>query len=106
MERNSGRFKFASAENLPFKDKEFDAVVMMDVLEHVLDDKAALEEAERVGKHIIINLPKPETLDDSNEHVREYSLKDIEKLLKGREYNIEHCVDENNNLTNFITYEV
>jgi ubiquinone/menaquinone biosynthesis C-methylase UbiE len=106
MERKSDKFVFARAENLPFKDKEFDAVVLLDVLEHTLDDVEALKEAERVGRYIIINLPLSSTPDDSLEHVREYDYNDIKKLLKNRDYTLENCIDENGNLTNFITYEV
>jgi len=39
-----------SAEKLPFKDKEFDFVFMMDVLEHVKNPKQAINEAIRVTK--------------------------------------------------------
>lgn len=103
MEKLGDKFKFARAEALPFKDKEFDAVVMLDVLEHTLDDKQALREAERVGKHVIINLPLPETPDDSGEHIRNYDYGYILELLKGKDYKLEDCIDENGNLTNFIT---
>jgi ubiquinone/menaquinone biosynthesis C-methylase UbiE len=103
MDSLNERFQFGRAESLPFKDKEFDAVVLLDVLEHTLDDKQALKEAERVGKNVIINLPKPETFDDSEEHVREYTDEYIKELLREKDYTIENCIDENNNLTNFIT---
>ena len=43
---------------LPFSDKEFDTVVMFEVLEHVQDKEAVLNEAKRVTKkNILISVP-------------------------------------------------
>lgn len=39
-----------SAENLEFKDNMFDAVLMIEVLEHIYDDKKAINEVYRVLK--------------------------------------------------------
>jgi len=44
----SGDFQVAEAESLPFPDDYFDAVVMIDVLEHIIDPIKALEEINRV----------------------------------------------------------
>ena len=40
----------ASVESLPFPDKKFDLVVALDVLEHIEDDKQAVQEINRVLK--------------------------------------------------------
>lgn len=47
-----------STENLPFQDGAFDAVIMLDVLEHLYAPEAFLQEAVRVSKkYIIIGVP-------------------------------------------------
>ncbi|MFA6494737.1 MAG: class I SAM-dependent methyltransferase, partial [Candidatus Paceibacterota bacterium] len=47
-----------TAEDLPYQDKTFDAVIMLDVLEHVYDPDGLLREAIRVSKQtIIISVP-------------------------------------------------
>ena len=49
----------ANAEKLPFKDKEFDTVVLFCVLEQTENWKQALSEAKRVGKRVIGINPYP-----------------------------------------------
>lgn len=117
MEYLGGNFKFAPAENLPYKDEEFDATILLDVLEHCIDDKKAISEAERVTKKggvIIINLPRdfeyPELYEsdvENGEHLRVYTDSDIKRIF-GRKKNFcqEPCVDEDGRRTSFITYEV
>jgi SAM-dependent methyltransferase len=51
-------FLVLDANNLPFRDKSFDTVLMIDVLEHLRNPIKALKEAERVGrKKILVNIP-------------------------------------------------
>ncbi len=49
----------ASAEKMPFNDKQFDVVLAAEILEHLPKDKVgvALSEIVRVGKHAVISLP-------------------------------------------------
>lgn len=50
----------APAEDLPFKDRSFDVLLLHEVIEHVVDDHRAIREAVRcvdVGGHIIIYAP-------------------------------------------------
>lgn len=49
------------SQQMPYKDKEFDVVFAAHVLEHVkpLDALTALEEFQRIGKHVIIVVPNP-----------------------------------------------
>ena len=49
----------ADAENLPFKDKEFDTVILSCVLEQIEDWQQSFNEAKRVGKRVIGINPYP-----------------------------------------------
>lgn len=54
-------FVCADAARLPFPDRDFDAVVLFDLLEHVPDDRAVAREVRRVVRHggwILISTPK------------------------------------------------
>lgn len=58
----AGRFCVASAEVLPFRDRSFDAVLCMDVLEHVNSPAAAMREIGRVlapGGVAYVTTPNP-----------------------------------------------
>jgi ubiquinone/menaquinone biosynthesis C-methylase UbiE len=50
-------FVRADAQDLPFKDKEFDTAVLAEILEHVPDPVKALKEAKRVAKKVVITVP-------------------------------------------------
>ncbi|HET8652899.1 MAG TPA: class I SAM-dependent methyltransferase [Gaiellaceae bacterium] len=70
----------ASVTDLPFPDASFDAAVLGEVLEHVEDDRAALDEVARVvrpGGAIVLSVPAdPELFGPSDEwagHFRRYS---------------------------------
>ena len=59
-ERCGTRIIEASVENIPLNEATFDAVVMADVLYHLDDDAAALQEAFRVlrpGGLLVVNVP-------------------------------------------------
>jgi SAM-dependent methyltransferase len=50
----------ALSEHLPFPDNTFDAVLLHEVIEHVADDRATIQEARRVtraGGHILVFAP-------------------------------------------------
>ncbi|MFH1505974.1 MAG: methyltransferase domain-containing protein [archaeon] len=65
-----------SIEKMPFKDKKFDAVVCVDVLEHVDSPKKAIKELNRVlkkGGQLILTVPNydfPATYDPINAFLR------------------------------------
>lgn len=70
----------ASAAELPFADREFDAVFAFDVLEHVEDDGAAFAELHRVtrpGGLLVATVPAYQWLwsqhDESHDHKRRYT---------------------------------
>ena len=55
-----GTYLQSSAESLPFDDESFDAVLFLDVLEHVVDQKAVIAEIQRVlqpGGTLILSVP-------------------------------------------------
>jgi len=109
--RPNMKFTWATAENLGYESKSFDAVVMLDTLEHCLDDKKALAEAERVlkpGGWMFINLPRNhEYLDDSGEHIRIYDDAYVKELFGDKKnVEIELCKDEHGRDTTYITYQI
>jgi len=59
VEKSNGLVQLGNAEDLQFKDKEFDVVVLSCLLEQCHDWRLALSEAKRVGKKVIGINPKP-----------------------------------------------
>ena len=51
-------FRSASAYELPFGDKQFRCVMILEVLEHLEDPDKALLEAVRVGNYILASVPR------------------------------------------------
>lgn len=88
-----GSFFIGKAEKLPFKDLEFDTVILFNTLEHG-PDKLILKEAKRVAKRqILVIVPKivDEELAKSGvifrhyldkSHLKEYAREDFEHLAK------------------------
>jgi SAM-dependent methyltransferase len=53
-------FTSGPAENIPYPDAFFDGVLLLDVLEHLLDEKAVLQEIHRVlrpGGFLVVSVP-------------------------------------------------
>lgn len=50
-------FVRANAQELPFKDKEFDCAVLAEIVEHCPEPIKALSEARRVAKKVVITVP-------------------------------------------------
>lgn len=70
-----------SIERMPFEDESFDLALALDVIEHVPDDLAALEELSRVlrpGGSLLVTVPALDMLwsahDETNGHYRRYTL--------------------------------
>lgn len=88
-----GTFVKGKAEKLPFKDNEFNTVILFNILEHG-DDGKLLGEAKRVAKkRILVIVPKEvdRRLEQSGvifrhyldkSHLREYQPQDLENLAK------------------------
>ena len=78
--------KRASAEQIPFPDKSFDAVFVLDVLEHVRDDERALAQIYRVlkpGGIVVVSVPAYAWLwsraDMRSHHFRRYTRHALEE---------------------------
>lgn len=86
------------AEHLHWTDGYFDAVVLLEILEHVYDDKVVLNEATRVltsGGILIGSVPYPKGQAGSKGfhrhayHARVYDKRSLKKLLKTKLKSIE-----------------
>ncbi|MBI5058158.1 class I SAM-dependent methyltransferase [candidate division KSB1 bacterium] len=84
-------------DNIPFNEKEFDFIVLSDVLEHIKDDVKSLKEVRRfisIGGSIIITVPAYMFLYSSRDryhgHFRRYEKADIVKKLIDAGYNVEY----------------
>ena len=80
----------ARAENLPYADGYFDAVIATDILEHVLDPNAAVSEMMRVLRSdgfLIVRVPREDDLSPYLNaeyrfvHLRKFDLPTLELLL-------------------------
>lgn len=81
-------FVHGSVLNMPFQDKSFDLVCCFDVIEHVQDEKLAINELKRVckkGGTILVTVPAFMHLwslhDEINHHFRRYQLEDMKNLF-------------------------
>ena len=76
------------AYNLPFEDNSFEAVMMIDVLEHLDDPVKALKEARRVAPILYVNTPPKKddgTLTDKF-HIQEWSPLGLVNLIESVGY--------------------
>lgn len=83
-----------SAYELPFENDSFDAVTMIDVLEHFEDPVRALSEARRVAPVLYVNTPPKKddgTLTDKF-HVQEWSPAGLVKFVEENGYVLDGCV--------------
>jgi len=72
--------KKSAATKLPFKDNTFDAILLLDVIEHIKDDYAVIKEAKRVlkpGGVIVLTAPALQfiwtSFDENQGHFRRYN---------------------------------
>lgn len=87
---------YSAIERLPFADGTFDVVTAMDVLEHVDDDLAALEELRRVlrpGGLLLSTVPAYGFLwsehDEALKHRRRYTAHELRNKLTLRDFAVE-----------------
>ena len=100
--RERARGVQASAVALPYASMSFDLVCLFDVLEHIEDDAAVLEEVERVLNPegiVILSVPAHAWLWSENdrvaEHVRRYSRRGLLELLGASRLILERCTFTN-----------
>jgi ubiquinone/menaquinone biosynthesis C-methylase UbiE len=86
-----------SATQMPFDEAQFDAVVALDVLEHIPDDVAATREIFRVlkpGGVLIVTVPAYQSLwsrhDVALHHKRRYRSRQVRNLLRGAGFTLRH----------------
>ncbi len=89
---------FDAGRGWPFREASVDAVVMLDVLEHIKNDGACLEEVRRVlqpGGVAVVTVPAYPWLfsawDAYNEHFRRYTAKSLMKTAQEAGFDIERC---------------
>jgi ubiquinone/menaquinone biosynthesis C-methylase UbiE len=68
------------AAAMDFADNEFDAVTVLEVLEHVADPLAVAREAVRVGRRFVI-ASVPSKDDDNPEHIRLFDARSLSALF-------------------------
>jgi SAM-dependent methyltransferase len=100
--RECGRGVQANAASLPYTSMSFDLVCLFDVLEHIEDDAAVLEEVERVLNPegiVILSVPAHAWLWSENdrvaEHERRYSRRGLLELLGDTHLILERCTFTN-----------
>ena len=81
--------KLFDGYKVPYKDKEFDLVILTHVVEHLEHPRLLLTEALRVGKYVFVEVPLEHTLwlkndfvFDSVGHINFYTPKTIRKLVQ------------------------
>lgn len=84
-----------SVLDLPFGDNTFDLVCAFDVIEHVEDDRLAVNEMQRVcrpGGHVCVTIPAFMSLwshhDVVNHHHRRYRMRDVVRLFESSAGNV------------------
>ncbi len=80
---------------LPYSDEVFDTVIAIDVLEHIVDDAAAVREIRRVcapGGTLVATVPAYKMLwsrrDVDHHHKRRYRVEELRKLLSSAGFKI------------------
>jgi SAM-dependent methyltransferase len=94
--RGLNNIAVGTLEKFPFPGKSFDLIAMLDVIEHIDDDVAALQLARKllkVGGHILLTVPAFQFLwskhDEVNQHKRRYTGQGLKERLAKSGYTID-----------------
>jgi ubiquinone/menaquinone biosynthesis C-methylase UbiE len=104
-----GDVRLVANARLPYADSEFDTVVIVDMLEHLADDRGFLLDLSRAlkeGGTLVVNVPRRKGFslvrrlrgalgltDDQHGHVRPgYTRGELAALLAGSGYAVERCI--------------
>ena len=100
--RGLEKVKQGEAERLPYEDKRFDLVTALDVVEHLDDDVAGLEEIRRVlrpGGYALLFVPAFMFLwgvqDDVSHHRRRYTLAGLRRAVNDAGLEVERATYAN-----------
>ena len=84
-----------ASRGVAYPDASFDLVTVLDVIEHIRDDRAVLVEAARLlkpGGHLVVTVPAFMALwsanDDINAHLRRYTAAELRLKLQDAGFNI------------------
>lgn len=87
----------ALPDQLGVADRCYDLIVMLDVLEHIEDDQAALQQVKRLlkpGGKLLLTVPAMPLLwsshDEAHHHFRRYTTKALTRALTDAHYAIQH----------------
>jgi SAM-dependent methyltransferase len=90
----SGQFSQMDARHIPFRE-EFDVIGAFDVLEHIDDDEAVIEEvgkALRPGGSLLATVPQHPSLwspqDDHAHHVRRYTARELRRKVEAAGFEV------------------
>ncbi len=94
--RGFGNLSESPVESLDFPDQHFDVVISCDVIEHVPEDRRAMEEMVRVlrpGGILVLTVPAHRWLwsghDEALDHERRYEPRSLRELVEGAGLEIE-----------------
>lgn len=95
--RYDNNFVCADASKLPFSKNEFDTVILSEILEHVPFHiaQAIIQEACRIGKQVLITIPKLPKYLENPEHLWIPTTEDkMHELIGARDFELTRSPDE------------
>jgi len=83
----------ADVYDIPYKDKEFDSALMIDVLEHLEFPEKALKEVSRViKKYLYIAVPNND-IGDEEFHYRKFDKDELKNFVESQGFQLEGKID-------------
>lgn len=90
---------FGSAVTMPFADKSMQAVLLLEVLEHIGEDRRALEEIARVlkpGGSLYLSVPFVYPIHDAPHDFRRYTEHGLRRMLEGAGFSLAEILPSGN----------